>query len=217
MSDLIYNQTIVVYDQKTNGIVCSADSDAHAAAISLGLTNAKFLALDRAVNPDCDKFDYNDPNVHYFLGLHNFHIEPLDIKFFTKFFTPEWVDLRILSIDKAKVLRKWEFSIRQHLSRLNDFYGWSSVLPFLTEQLSLCDPQNNHYTKAIIEWGEIQDISPSAAYQELKIRQEGHGISYLRRHALYQKHVKNISLAKTLDELRYQETLAKNSLPRVLR
>jgi hypothetical protein len=90
-------------------------------------------------------------------------------------------------------------------------------LPFLTEQLSLCDPQNNHYTKAIIEWGEIQDISPSAAYQELKIRQEGHGISYLRRHALYQKHVKNISSAKTLDELRYQETLAKNSLPRVVR
>ena len=213
MSDQIYNQNIVVYDQKTNGIICTANSDSHAAAISLGLSNGKFLALNRSVNPACDTLDYNDLNVHYCLKLHNYQIDLLDIRFATA----EWTDLRVLTLEKARVLAQWEFSIRQHLSRANDFYDLSSVLPFLTEQLSLCDPQNNHYTKSIVEWGEIQEITPAAAYQELKIRQEGHGIAYLRRHALYLKHVKKISLAKTIDEVSQASTLASWSLPRNIR
>jgi hypothetical protein len=95
---------------------------------------------------------------------------------------------------------------------MNDFFDLSSLMPYLTAQLSQCDPSKNHYAAPIIEWAEIQEISPDAAYQELKLRQEGHGLIYLRRHALYLKYARKISMAKTIDDMMWQATRARDAL-----
>jgi hypothetical protein len=83
------------------------------------------------------------------------------------------------------------------------------MMPFLTDQLNKCDPSNNIYTTAIQDWANIQNVSYETAYQELKLRQEGYGLVYIRSHALYTKHAKNISQAKNEPELRkkYEEAL----------
>jgi hypothetical protein len=221
MSDQIYNQFILVFDQKTNGIVCSANSDAHAAAIVLGMQNGRAMAFDKFlyVPPRWDQpdrhdfsFDYNDTRVHYRLKIGNFdtnfQVELLP----SEFVTPEWIASRELTVEKARWLAYWEFSIRQQMGRVNDFYGLPSLMPFLTEQLSLCQPEKNYYTRAIIEWGEIQQVSPEVAYQELKIRQQGYSLVYLRSHALYLKVAKSISMAKTLDDVRQQVYLGREYL-----
>jgi len=212
MSDQLYNNTIIVYDQKTNGIICSANSDSHGAAIALGICNAKFVAMDQNLNPNCAKVNYDDINIHYRINRNRHrsqhHIETLA----SEFVTEEWINCRELALQKSQVLARWEFSVRQQLSRMNDFFDQSSVMSFLTTQLSLCDPNKDYYTKPIMEWGEIQEISPGTAYQELKIRQEGHGVVYLRRHALYLKYARKISMAKTIDDVRWQATLAREAL-----
>ena len=226
MSDQIYNQFIIVFDQETNGIVCSANSDPHAAAIVLGMQNGRAMAFDKFFHvpprwdqpdrPDFD-FDYNDTNVHYQLKKSNFDTKFQVASLPSEFVTPEWIRFRALTVEKARWLDHWEFSIRQQMSRVNDFYGLPSLMPFLTEQLSLCDPDKNYYTRAIIEWGEIQEVSPETAYQELKIRQQGYSLVYLRSHALYLKIAKSISMAKTLDEVMYrvyQGTEYLRSIPR---
>lgn len=205
MSDLAYNQLIVVYDQTTNGIVCTANSDAHAAAIVLGMINGKSLAFGKFFNPKVPEysFNFNDSRVHYQL-TENYSIVALPTKFATK----KWETYRELIIKKSYFLALWEFRIRQNLNRVNDFYGSPSMMSFLGEQLALCDPDNNYYTSAVTEWADIQDVDVSAAYQELTIRRQGYGLVYLRSHALYSKYTRKISTAKTIEEIREQFELA---------
>jgi hypothetical protein len=221
MSDQIYNQLILVFDQKTNGIVCTANSDAHAAAIVLGMQNGRAMAFDKFlyVPPRWDQpdryeytFDYNDTRVHYRLLKGDFNTVLMVELLPSEFITEEWISSRAFTIQKARCLSEWEFYIRQQMSRVNDFYGLPNLMPFLTEQLSLCDPEKNYYTNAIIEWGEIQQVSPETAYQELKIRQEGYSLVYFRSHALYLRVAKNISMAKTLDDMNRQIHLGREYL-----
>ena len=113
----------------------------------------------------------------------------------------KWEDYRDLILKKAYYLGLWEFRVRQQLHRINDFYGLSSMMPFLTEQLSLCDPKNNYYTDPILEWADIQEVLPNVAYQELKMKQYGHGVVYLRSHALYSKYVRVLNTAENLDQI----------------
>lgn len=198
MSDKVYNYLILIVDQQTNGIVCSAHSDAHAAAILLGMPNGKAIAQEKFFKKNDPFFEvnFNKTNKHYQLrGNFNFALLP------DKFVTQKWIDYRELILTKSEYLLLWEFKIRQCMNTVNDFYGLPNMMPFLTEQLSLCDPKNNFYTRAVTEWGDIQEVPPSVAFQELKIRQEGYGLVYMRSHALYFKHAKNISMANTVDEI----------------
>lgn len=198
MSDKIYNQLILIIDQTTNGIVCTAFSDSHAASIVMGMSNGRAMAYEKFFDPKNKiyHYDYNDINQHYQLLSDN-RVEPLP----EKFITSEWIEQRALLQLKCNHLSLWEFKIRQYMNRVNDFYGLPNMMSFLTEQLSLCKPQENFYTRAIVEWADIQDVTPQAGYQELKIRQEGYGLVYMRSHALYLKHAKKITLAKTFDEV----------------
>lgn len=196
MSDTNYNQLILVFDLSSNAIVCRASSDAHAAAIVLGMINGKAMSFDKFRKPNNPSynFDFNDLSVNYQLSRKGIFELP------TAFLTKEWVNYRKLILFKANLLDLWEFKIRENLNRVNDFYGLPNMMPFLTEQLALCEPNNNYYTDAILEWSEIQETSAAAAYQELKIRQEGYGLVYLRSHAFYLKHVRKISTAQDEDE-----------------
>jgi len=210
MSDANYNQLILVFDHTTNGVVCSASSDAHAAAIVVGMINGKALAFDKFLNPSRPtfNFNFNDLSVSYQISKKGI----LDLP--TEFATKEWENYRKLILLKSYFLEFWEFKIRQNLNRVNDFYGLSNMMPFLIEQLALCDPHNNYYTNAISEWGDIQEIPASAAYQELKIRQEGYSLVYLRSHALYLKYVRKISTSQDADEVKKQFEFACDDLLR---
>jgi len=210
MNDSDYSQLILVFDLGTNAIVCRASSDAHAAAIVLGMVNGGAMAMNKYFKPDNPtyNFDFNDLSVNYQISTKG--ILNLPIEFITK----EWEDYRKLILFKSYFLDLWEFKFRENLNRVNDFFGLPNMMPFLTEQLSLCDPRNNYYTNAILEWSEIQEISAAAAYQELKIRQEGYGLVYLRCHALYSKYVRKISTAQDNDEVKEQFDFACDDLRR---
>jgi hypothetical protein len=198
MSEKIYNQLILIIDQTTNGIVCTAFSDPHAASIVLGMPNGRAMAYEKYFDPKNKKYyyDYNTLSKHYQL-VSNFDVVSLP----EKFITLEWISFRKLVQQKQIYLAFWEFKIRQYMNSVNDFYGLPNMMSFLTEQLSLCNPNESFYTRAIVEWADIQEATPQAAYQELKIRQEGYGLVYMRSHALYLKHAKKITMAKTFDQI----------------
>lgn len=199
MSDQVYNKLIVVFDETTHGIVCTAHSDAHAHALIQGTINCKFVSLSSYFHPKAPGYNlnFNDASMHYrFTPTHE--VEPLP----SKFSTQEWTNFRALMLKKSYFLGMWEFRIRQNLNRINDYYGLPNMMSFLIDQLNKCDPNSGYYTSAITEWAEIQECSPEAAYQELKLRQEGYGLVYLRSNALYSKYVRKISQATTEAEVK---------------
>lgn len=181
------------------GIVCTASSDSHAHAIVSGMPNGRFMAMAKHLHPHVPgfAFDFNSVDNHYQFTK-TFDIVALPQKFINN----EWIAFRSLTIKKGYFLSLWELRIRQNMNKNTDYFGMNSILPFLLDQLNKCDPDNNQYTRAIVEWADIQECSPESAYQELKLRYEGHGLVNLRSHAHYTKYARRIAAGKTAEEVK---------------
>lgn len=208
MNDQQYNHCIVVIDGATNGILGTASSDNHVSSLLLGLGPATWsTVLPKWFLSEREEYKVNFDSLdeHYQLNPIQDKVEPLPEKFITE----EWINKRRFYKLKKVFLNLWEFQIRRSCRKQIDFFGTPNMMPFLTDQLNKCDPSNNIYTTAIQDWANIQNVSYETAYQELKLRQEGYGLVYIRSHALYTKHAKNISQAKNEPELRkkYEEAL----------
>jgi hypothetical protein len=173
----------------------------------LGITNGSSMVFPKLLVAERDdwKYNFNDIERHYQVDF-NFNITELPPKFITN----EWIEKRRIFIHKKFFLNQWEFQIRRSCRKMVDFYATSHMMPFLIDQLNKCDPEKNEYTTAIQDWANIQEIPPQAAYQELKLRQEGYGLVYLRSHALYTKFARKISMSKTMDDVvkNYNEAVA---------
>lgn len=206
-----YSELIVVYDDLTRGILGSVDSDELASALCLASLNYKFTSLAKHFNSYLDDFnlDLNNLKEHYQLS----RFRPID-SLPNNFLTGQWIAQRTLFQHKKYHLKLWEYKVRLAINKNNDFFGNSNVMAFLTEQLSKCRPEQDYYTPAIEEWADIQEVSPTAAYQELQLRKESYGLVYLRSHAIYHRYVRKISMAESFNQIEhhYNEAITDLSL-----
>jgi hypothetical protein len=189
----ISKNVIIIYDNFNRGILGTANSETHANALCLGILNSRFVELDESL---CESLNFDVLTEHYQLP-YNFPITPLP----SKFITGEWIGKRVIYQRKSIFLSLWESKVKGIVSQNNDFFGNSSLMAFLKSQLDKCSPDNDFYTKPILEWAEIQEVSPNSAFQELMLRYEGHGLVHLRSHALYHKYARKISLAEKYNDI----------------
>lgn len=203
MSLSIYNSKIIVYDHSNMGILCEAPSDEIASALVLGLVNGDWQSISRGPdNKIPSNYDYLSLDKHYQVSISNLNPSGRSVISMDKrLITDAWIEKRKLIFEKRQALISYEWICRFYTSRVSNFYGWSNMLPFLLEELNKCDVDNNIFSDAIIEYANIQEINPEAAYYDLRRKSDDIGFSYLRTYAVYEKMSKLISLSSTKEEV----------------
>lgn len=104
-----------------------------------------------------------------------------------------WIEKRTLANFRANKIRTLESFCERYSARLVNFFGDELLFQNLSNELSKVDVKNNDYPISIIEWAEINNISPNAAYKELKLQYESTTISIMRIHAIWNKYVEKIN------------------------
>lgn len=197
MSDIIYNNLILIVDQSTYGIYCTATSDAHANNLMLGILNSFSYPLPKLlVTKEQYLYDFNSIKEHYQL-ISDDNLTTLP----SKFITEEWIKARKLIIKKKSWMNLWEFSVRGSSRKVNDFYGNNNLMPFLIDQINKSNPEKNLYAPGIVDWANIQSVTPEIAYTELKMKVEEYGLVHLRSQAIYEKTARKIATASANDDL----------------
>lgn len=201
MSLNAYNKKIVVYDKTNFGIICSADSDSHAAALCMAQVNLTWTSLSHVNSQDLKMQTSNYDTVDRHFQLMTFNND-LEVRLLPEQLTThEWINFRELMFIKAKYLRDLEISLRIIKKRVCVFYAMDSVMPYIFSIIQKSDPKNNIYHNGVIEYASIQDIDPESAYNELVVYTENYGIVHLRNYALFLKHSKKIAMAESESEV----------------
>ncbi len=122
-----------------------------------------------------------------------------------EFLTEAWLEKRKLGNTRADALMVLEQRCERYLSRVKHFIGDEIFLNFLSKELYNCNPDNGNYSHSIIEWADINNKTPSDAYQELKMYYESSSISVMRIHALWNKYSEIIN--SVTDQNQMEEAL----------
>lgn len=193
---------IVIYDRNTHGVFCETESIFLARSLIAGMENGEMAVVsgswagytvllhDKEFSLD---YNFNDPAVHVQLIGKDTTVRPMP----AHMVTDEWKEKRAKVIVKIHWLEYLEFLTKCLTMKTTEYYGMGDFEGFLNTQLSKCDPANNYYTPAVVEWAGIQDVPVSAAFQELTIRSENHGMAHVRNHAIYMKYLRKMNQANT--------------------
>lgn len=195
----------IVYDRDTHGVTCQTDSMFLARSLITGMSNGDSAAIIGkwgvwnflVQKPEHNQtFDFNDINLHYQLISKDGMIVPLR----ENLITPEWILKRKKLIAKLKWIANLEKLVHSMTIKTAEYFGTCNFEGFLSTQLTKCNPSINYYTSAVKEWAAIQDISESAAFQELTIRSEHYGLTHMRNHAIYLKYLRKINTSNSEEE-----------------
>lgn len=205
MLDFLYSSTkIFVVDQSTFTILGTTESIRVANAICRGIMNTSTMVV--SVNKDYDK------SKHYVLkqmpiaggknGAANTAMPSNDLKQYGIRYDIENVEEITVDIKRNKEifeirkigLESLEQSCMRYLSRLVNFYEDTIFLSTISKELEKSNPQEETYSDGILDWANIMNVSPKAAYQQLKLELDSASISILKMHALWTKYVDKINL-----------------------
>jgi hypothetical protein len=110
-----------------------------------------------------------------------------------------WLEKRKLANYRSEKIKLLESVCERYMTRLKKFTADDLFFQYLTTQFPLVNIEKNKFPPSIIEWAEIQNISPISAYQELKMDYESTNISIMRIHAIWNKYVDKINDLKLND------------------
>lgn len=120
----------------------------------------------------------------------------------------EWIEKRKLANQRSEKIRSLEIVCERYMARLKEFSADDMFFQYLKTQLPLVDEEKNQYPYSILEWAEIRNVSPSSAFQELKMKYESVNISIMRIHAIWNKYVDQIN-SLSLNDLNESLILSK--------
>ena len=115
-----------------------------------------------------------------------------------------WLECRTLANFRSLKMEYLESTCERYMSRIKNFAGDELFFQYLGKQLDLVDITANQFPNAIIEWADINAVSNSAAYYELKMIYDSLGITMFRIHAIWSKYtdkINNINSEKEFYEL----------------
>lgn len=115
-----------------------------------------------------------------------------------------WVKKRKLTAFKINKLKILETLCDRYLSRLKTFTGDTFFFQYIGKALGTCDIKSKLFSPAIIEWGQINNLSDSEAYYDLKMQYESAGIAVVRINAVWAKYsdlINSITNKQEFDEL----------------
>jgi hypothetical protein len=217
----------LIVDQATKGVITYSHSASISNAVSKGIMNSScmlihfpFLAGKHDINryledlslnyklvkkhdPEFSNFKFMDSEMNVAESTNNvpsgktFDFIPLD----RELITDQWLEKRRLGNFRVINIRSLEMNCDRYLSRFKQFTADDMFFPYLTEQLQLVNVENNIYPESIIEWAAINDTTPRAAYNELKMQKDSMDISIMRIHAVWNKYVEKFNSVSTKEEL----------------
>jgi hypothetical protein len=198
------------------GILCVAPSDEIASIICMGLLNSRWLSISRHYNflSNYKNINFDDLSVNHQITLSEKAVSIESMQ--DRLVTSEWTEKRKLTLEKRKALTSWEWLCRGPVSRVNTYYAWPTLLPFLIKELSNCDIEKQVYTQSIIEWANIQEVAPDVAVRELEMKVEGIGLTYMKNFAFYDKFARQITMSSSIEEVQSNFNIALKNKRRTL-
>jgi hypothetical protein len=218
----------LIIDQNTKGVITYSPIASVSNAVSKGIPNSscmmihfpfllgkhditKYLSdtslnykLVKKHNPKFSNFKFTAgemnvaDSVPFIQSGKSFDLVPMD----EQLITTEWIGKRKLGNFRVLNIRSLEMICERYLSRFKQFSADDMLFPFISEQLKLVDESQNSYPASIIEWANINSITPAAAYQELNMQTDSMNISVMRIHAIWNKYVNKFNSVSTEEELR---------------
>lgn len=176
----------VVIDRDSDGIIYRAPTYTNAYAVASGIPAAYAATLV------CDKVAdiLGFKPVRTPQGIHVFHPMRDEQR------TEEFLLRKRLAKARGIALYSIELFMERYLNRTHDFYD-SSLDSFLAYSL-LASGQDS---PAVKEYAAIQEIPLLAAYNELKLRLENHGMMRLKNFATFKKYVHRINTKATQEDI----------------
>jgi hypothetical protein len=111
-----------------------------------------------------------------------------------------WIEKRKLTSFRINKLKILETVCDRYLTRFKTFTGDSFFQQYIGKQLDITDIETNQISTAILEWADFIEISPQAAYYDLKMKYESAGISVVRANAIWNKYSDMINSVNTKQE-----------------
>jgi hypothetical protein len=99
-----------------------------------------------------------------------------------------WIEKRKLTAFRVSKLKILETTCDRYLTRFKTFTGDSFFHQYISKQLDITDIENEKFAPAIIEWADINGMSPKASYYDLKMKYDSAGISVVRVNAIWNKY-----------------------------
>ena len=111
-----------------------------------------------------------------------------------------WIEKRKLTAFRVSKLKILETTCDRYLTRFKTFTGDSFFQQYIGKQLDITDVDTNEFAPAIIEWADINGMSPKASYYDLKMKYDSAGISVVRANAIWNKYSNMINAVKDKQE-----------------
>ena len=217
----------LVVDQETKGILTKCPSANTANVIANGITNCSRMTIHFPwwSGHDISKYTENEKINYKLVRQINFNsgpsgmmdseinvceivnktksgkifdLEPMD----SKNITDSWLEKRKLANFRSEKIAGFEVFCERYISRIKTFCGDELFFHALKDELELVDDANEVYPAGIVEWANINEVSPSAAYYELKMSYDSMRITLIRIHALWRKYSIIINNMNSEDEFR---------------
>jgi hypothetical protein len=201
----------LVVDQETKGILTKCSSMNTANAVSKGILNSSpMLVIYPHLNHNINKYstDYtlnyklvrdivpDDKNMPSEMCVYDttpninsknvFSLIPISTD-------PTWLEKRKLANYRSLKMAYLELTCERYMARIKNFAGDELFFQYLGKQLELVDVATNCFPDCIKEWADINEVSDSAAYYELKMIYDSLGITVFRIHAIWSKYVEKIN------------------------
>lgn len=217
----------LIVDQATKGVITYSHSASISNAVSKGIMNSScmlihfpFLVGKHDINRYLEDFNLNyklvkkhDPEFSNFKFMDSemnvaestnfiksgktFDLVPIN----QESITDQWLEKRKLGNFRVINIRSLEMNCDRYLSRFKQFTADDMFFPYLTAQLQLVNVEQDAYPESILEWATINDTTPRAAYNELKMQKDSMDISVMRIHAIWNKYVEKFNSVSTKEEL----------------
>jgi hypothetical protein len=217
----------LIVDQATKGVISHSPIASVSNAVAKGIMNSSCMLIHYPFlmgNSDINRY-LNDINLNYKLVKKHapefsnfkfmdsemsvaestntipngktFDLVPMN----AELITADWLEKRRLGNFRTVNIRSLEMHCDRYLSRFKQFTADDMLFPFLSEQLKLVDVVKEQYPASIIEWANINSVSPRAAFNELKMQKDSMDISIMRVHAIWNKYVEKFNSISTPEEL----------------
>jgi hypothetical protein len=112
----------------------------------------------------------------------------------------DWMNSRQTANLRSKTFSHFEIAIERHLVRFKQFVADEILYQYLAKELTLCDPDTDTYTTAILNYSEIVELDPRAAYYDLTMKYDSFNLTVLRFSAIWEKYISKVNMINDQQE-----------------
>lgn len=220
MLDGIKQYLYLVVDRETNLILTRCQNASTANAVCRGFLNSTIMVINRPDFFNNDKMQkyHNDSQITFKLTTNDFTgISSLEANVGEKVANSNnrydfieqikldqiWLDKRNLANIRSKIFSIIEAKIERYLARYTLYVGDSVLYQYLAQEFGKCDVKNNCYSESILEYSNIMSMSPSEAFNDLKMKYDSFCLTSIRYAAIWEKTVIAINTMKTYSDINY--------------